>query len=237
MSSGSTTASSSSASSSASTSPASSHDPRFIAVGVVLGIFGLILLVVILVFTLRVRKRQIKAGEKSAGPYHGAMVLDKSHPATKIRPFGTPVTEGHSFRHIPGQDMRIAIRRPDGAWDFADPSEPFTPYGVSDVCPSPTSATSLITSGSTRRNWIPSNSWGIGSRSAISEYKEQESRASKLIRLGYDSRDRVTSDVEMGDLPITHPPPAYGHEPAVGPYVTYRQSIQPHWGPSGSSSS
>ena len=37
--------------------------------------------------------------------------------------------------------MRIALRRPDGAWHFADSRTPFTPTGVSeiDVVPSPIS--------------------------------------------------------------------------------------------------
>ena len=35
--------------------------------------------------------------------------------------------------------MRIAIRRPDGAWHFADSRTPFTPVGVNelDVVPHP----------------------------------------------------------------------------------------------------
>lgn len=38
--------------------------------------------------------------------------------------------------------MRIAIRRPDGGWDFADSGAPFTPQGVTelDVTPSPSSS-------------------------------------------------------------------------------------------------
>lgn len=38
--------------------------------------------------------------------------------------------------------MRIAYRRPDGAWHFADSSTPFTPTGVSDLENIPTSAVS-----------------------------------------------------------------------------------------------
>jgi hypothetical protein len=52
---------------------------------------------------------------------------------------------------------------------------------------------------------------------AIREYKEQESRAAQMIRLGYDERDL---DLEMGEEPLPHPPPAYGQEPTSGPYAT-----------------
>jgi hypothetical protein len=110
--------------------------------------------------------------------------------------------------------MRIAIRRPDGAWDFSDPSEPFTPSGISDVQPSPASSTTSFMPITKRPRGMSRSS-----RSAVLEYKEQESRAAQMIRLGYDARD---NDLEMGDGVLPHPPPAYGHEPVVGPYVTYR---------------
>lgn len=115
--------------------------------------------------------------------------------------------------HTPGRDMRLAIRRPDGAWDFTDPSQPFTPTGVSDICPSPMSSTATLISSSKRRRGSTTT------RSTVQEYKEQESRASQMIRLGYDARD---NELEMGDMALAHPPPAYGQEPTVGPYVTYR---------------
>jgi len=214
MSSSSTTSAPASTSSGANAST-SSNDPRSAVVGGVLGTLGLILLVGIVLITLRIRRRQKGDVEKATGPFQGTAVVDKSHPAARIVPFGTPGTEAHKFAHTPGRDMRIAVRRPDGAWDFADPSEPFTPGGVSDVCPSPMSSTTHLVSSKRKKS---SNSLG-GQRSAIMEYKEQESRASQLIRLGYDARD---NDLEMSDMPLPHPPPAYGSEPTVGPYVTYR---------------
>lgn len=33
----------------------------------------------------------------------------------------------------------MALRRQDGAWDFADPESPFTPDGIEDPVPSPIS--------------------------------------------------------------------------------------------------
>lgn len=209
----------------------SSPDPRNAAIGAVLGVAGLILLVGIVFITVRKRRRQQSDGEKPVGPFQGTAVLDKGHPAARIVPFGTPGTEGHFFRksllffaltnagitfiagHAPGQDMRIAIRRPDGAWDFTDPSEPFTPTGVSEIHPSPTSSSTNLIPNSRRQKGSRST------RSAVMEYKEQESRVSRMIRLGYDERD---NDLGMSDGPLPHPPPAYGQEPTVGPYVTYR---------------
>ncbi|KXN82439.1 hypothetical protein AN958_02558 [Leucoagaricus sp. SymC.cos] len=212
---------SASASSSARTS-ASSHDPRNVVVGCVLGIVGLILLVGILILTLRVRRRQKSARNSVMQPFHGSAVLDKRHPAARIVPFGTPGAEGHYYRHTPGKDMRIAIRRPDGAWDFTDPNQPFTPNGVTDIVPSPVSSTATFSSISKRQQEAPP-AVNRGS-AAILAYKEQESRAAQMIRLGYDARDH---DLAMGDGPLPYPPPAYGQEPTVGPYVTFRLSNNP----------
>ncbi|KAG6834677.1 hypothetical protein H0H93_008086 [Arthromyces matolae] len=63
--------------------------------------------------------------------------LDFHHPATHISPYGSHVGEALRFQHTPGSDMRIATRRPDGAWQFSDPSSPFTPSGVSELDSSP----------------------------------------------------------------------------------------------------
>ncbi|KAJ3574809.1 hypothetical protein NP233_g1513 [Leucocoprinus birnbaumii] len=232
MSSSSTTIHTSSASAaSASTTlgnSATAHDPRNTVVGVVLGILALCLLLGVGFLTLRARKRQSDGGDQR-GPFQGSAVWDKRHPAARIVPFGTPGAEGHTYYqpdfvivlgHTPGKDMRIAIRRPDGAWDFTDPNEPFTPSGVSDLQPSPSPASSRTTFFSS----INSSSKRDTSRNssmAVLEYKAQESRAAQMIRLGYDARD---NDLEIGDGPLPHPPPAYGQEPTSGPYATYRPS-------------
>lgn len=218
MSSSSTThaspASAASASSSAIDS-VSAHDPRNTVIGVVLGILALVLLLGVAFITLRVRRRQ-SGGDHERGPFQGIAVWDKAHPAARIIPFGTPGTEGHTYyRHAPGKDMRIAIRRPDGAWDFTDPNEPFTPSGVSDLQPSP--ASSRTTFFSTIKSQKETSRTSL----AILEYKAQESRAAQMIRLGYDARD---NDLVMGEGPLPHPPPAYGQEPTVGPYAPYRPS-------------
>jgi len=71
---------------------------------------------------------------EQTGPYQGT-VIQPDHPAAEIAPFGNPQSgaTGPRFKHIPGEDMRIAVRRPDGAWHFADSQTPFEPSGVKDL--------------------------------------------------------------------------------------------------------
>jgi hypothetical protein len=47
----------------------------------------------------------------------------------------------------PGSDMRIANRRPDGVWEFADSNAPFSPAGISDLNLSPSSSLSSFSQG------------------------------------------------------------------------------------------
>ncbi|KAG6829021.1 hypothetical protein H0H92_005929 [Tricholoma furcatifolium] len=114
--------------------------------------------------------------------------LSQHHPAAQITPFGSFGGETPRFRHTPGSDMRIAIRRPDGAWLFSNPHDPFSPYGVSeiDILPSPLSSTASLSS--------PVKSKGGG-----------DSKSLRNLRSDYDHRyDSVL------DLPL--PPPAYGYD-------------------------
>jgi len=87
--------------------------------------------------------------------------------------------------------MRIATRRPDGAWEFSNPGTPFNPLGVTEIEP-PTPCCS---------SFPPSPSTLEPPKSPVAIMKERESKAARLIRQGYD--DRESSD----DSP---PPPAYG---------------------------
>ncbi|KAG5644310.1 hypothetical protein DXG03_008728 [Asterophora parasitica] len=95
------------------------------------------------------KRRRLSKGSKEHGSesfISPGTRLDRSHPAARITPFGHPGGETPRFNHTPGSDMRIATRRADGAWDFADPRGPFTPTGVGelDVCPSPSSSTGML---------------------------------------------------------------------------------------------
>ncbi|KAF9561874.1 hypothetical protein CPC08DRAFT_707058 [Agrocybe pediades] len=124
------------------------NDRRMLAVVVVLGIVGAFLIAFIIWLTLRVKRRE-SSGE-NLGPYQGTLIQD-AHPAADITPFGAvghvSSAKGPRYKHKPGEDMRIAVRRPDGAWHFTDSRTPFTPTGVKeiDVTPSPiSSCTSLV---------------------------------------------------------------------------------------------
>ncbi|KAF8181849.1 hypothetical protein BJ912DRAFT_979345 [Pholiota molesta] len=124
--------------------PTPTNDHRLLAVIVVLVIVAAFLITYIMYITVRLKRRQ-ENGEIH-GPNQGTLIHDDDHPAANITPFGAvgPNAGGRvpRFKHNPGADMRIAIRRPDGAWHFTDSRTPFTPAGVKeiDVVPSPVSS-------------------------------------------------------------------------------------------------
>lgn len=89
--------------------------------------------------------------------------------------------------------MRIAIRRPDGAWHFTDSRTPFEPSGVKDLVNVPSlksSSASIISSSSNGR--IPSKK--------ADELKMEKSRRRHDPYLDFDLS------------PTVPPPPAYHPE-------------------------
>ncbi|PBK90399.1 hypothetical protein ARMGADRAFT_297065 [Armillaria gallica] len=129
----SSTASSSSSTPTVSTSP-SSTDKRPLIAGVTLASVALLVIAIILFFTFRRRKSSGSGSEDYIFSRH-ATVVDRSHIASRITPFGAPGGETPQFVHTPGSNMRIANRRSDGVWTFSDPRAPFTPQGVGDLTP------------------------------------------------------------------------------------------------------
>jgi len=94
--------------------------------------------------------------------------------------------------HHSGEDMRIALRRPDGAWHFTDSRTPFTPSGVGDidVIPSPMSSSTSLMS--------------FNSRLPLNHKKSQEAKSQKRdYHKGYDP------DLDFELSPTALPPPAY----------------------------
>lgn len=163
------------------------NDARINIVGVVLGVAAALLIAGVIYTTLRMKRRRstttnVDGSESFVSPPLGTSV-DHYHPAARITPFGSPGGETPRFKHTPGADMRIAMRRPDGAWHFADPRSPFTPSGVSeiDVLPSPSSSTGMLP--------------------PRVRMKEHEAKASRDLRYGYDY-----------DIDLNPPPPAYGYD-------------------------
>lgn len=90
--------------------------------------------------------------------------------------------------------MRIALRQPDGVWHFADTRESFTPAGVKDIVPLPTSSElrKSMLSANTAVTKIPSN-------------KEWEAKAARQLYKGYEPEYGFPTG-------LTIPPPAYQRE-------------------------
>jgi len=119
--------------------------PRILTVIIVLVVVGSIALIgLVICITIRLKKRR---PHDAFGPYEGTLV----HPedlAAQITPYGgSGPHRGRNvprFVHTPGEDMRIAFRRPDGAWHIGDSLTPFAPAGVNDIdfLPSPSVTTS-----------------------------------------------------------------------------------------------
>ncbi|KAJ7166413.1 hypothetical protein C8R43DRAFT_194543 [Mycena crocata] len=103
--------------------------------------------------SVAVRKgREVQEGE----------VVSRTHPAalmiTPAEGKGTP-----RFVHTPGTNMRIATRRSDGAWEFADPRAPFMPAIIADATDDPrplsrNSSAAMVEHSSDPRNFPPSHS-------------------------------------------------------------------------------
>ncbi|PBK90393.1 hypothetical protein ARMGADRAFT_297005 [Armillaria gallica] len=108
----SSTASSSSSTPTVSTSP-SSTDKRPLIAGVTLASVALLVIAIILFFTFRRRKSSGSGSEDCIFCRH-ATIIDRSHIASRITPFGAPGGETPQFVHTLGINMRIAIRRSDG---------------------------------------------------------------------------------------------------------------------------
>ncbi|TFK68470.1 hypothetical protein BDN72DRAFT_841758 [Pluteus cervinus] len=109
---------------SSSESPPQSPANLSVVIGAVLGVIGGILIVCIVIYTIRLKRNQ-KNGEGQSS--HGTIV-DRAHLASRITPFGSNQNRGPTFEHTPGQDMRVAVRRADGGWDFEHPQTPLTAH-------------------------------------------------------------------------------------------------------------
>ncbi|KAF9461852.1 hypothetical protein BDZ94DRAFT_790607 [Collybia nuda] len=177
-------------------------DGRTNIVGIVLGVAGLFIVCIIVYTTWRLKRRRSAgaADDPSFGdPQKHGTVLDRAHPAARITPFGSPEGETPRFKHTPGADMRIAVRRPDGAWQFSDPRTPFAPIGVSelDVLPSPSPSSFSSTATAT----IPPVRGP--------HKKELEAKpARKACERDYDPD-------------LNPPPPAYGYGYEYGGYINH----------------
>jgi len=143
--------------------PSQTTDKRVVAVGVSLGIIGFLAIVGIIFWVLRLRRRSTGAQDATSltdrnhQKYLRHTDVDEQHPARRVVPFGSPEGETPRFVHTPGENMRIATRRPDGAWDFIEPGGPLTPSGFRDtdsiMPPSPSSSVFTSRKDSNMKPW------------------------------------------------------------------------------------
>ncbi|KAJ6602221.1 hypothetical protein B0H10DRAFT_663399 [Mycena sp. CBHHK59/15] len=131
--------------SSASPSPSSSSAPSNapshaipVAIAAIAVLFLVSLMLLALHFRRQNKKKTSAAQTRKGREVHAGETVSRTHPAalmiTPAEGKGTP-----RFVHTPGTNMRIATRRADGAWEFADPRAPFTPAIIADAADAPPS--------------------------------------------------------------------------------------------------
>ncbi|KAJ8697216.1 hypothetical protein PTI98_007014 [Pleurotus ostreatus] len=226
-----------SATSSAATAESpSTNDSRVVVLGVVLGIVAAILIAGIIYMTLRFRRKQSDSPDPSKadhrpGPSYGTS-LSSNHFAARITPFGAlgaggeapqfgeysylsasrhaPIVLAPASAHRPGENMRVAIRRADGGWQFLDQRSPRSPgsFDVHDTpLPSPAPSATSFNTLSSSYPLLPSASTQSLLPLPMSA-KEREAqmyaeRARGLRQLGVPDTEYAVDDV---------PPPAYVHD-------------------------
>ncbi|EPQ55337.1 hypothetical protein GLOTRDRAFT_111209 [Gloeophyllum trabeum ATCC 11539] len=131
-------------------SPNDVADKRVVALGISLGVVGFLVIVGIVFYVLRLRKRTAAVPDattltdRNHQKYLRHTDVDARDPAHRVVPFGSPGGETPRFVHTPGANMRVAQRGPDGAWEFFDPARPLTPSGFRDPDSMPPSPSSTV---------------------------------------------------------------------------------------------
>ncbi|TFL03774.1 hypothetical protein BDV98DRAFT_590666 [Pterulicium gracile] len=182
------------------------HSTSLTTIGLISAVVALILIIFILLLTKRFRGRNKSGATLLPGgtdlPSHRSTVMDPRHPAARITPFspnasGVRDMPGSQFDYKPGENMRVAMRRPDGAWDFVDPaSTQNSPYGATHLDGMPVSSSTASFS-----SYPPPPA-------AQRSKKEEEAARWRRKDLDYEL------GVDSGDLMA--PPPAYGQTAGTG---------------------
>ena len=138
---------------------------------IILSILAALLVAYIVYITLKSKKRQQNSEHPGPSRYTSSIHLNLNHPAAQIAPFGSYSHSGATrprysvysplfyffhqhapVEHTPGEDMRIAVRRPDGGWNFTSQT-PFEPSGVRDLDNVPSLKSSSASIASSCSNW------------------------------------------------------------------------------------
>ncbi|KZT04834.1 uncharacterized protein LAESUDRAFT_727693 [Laetiporus sulphureus 93-53] len=90
-----------------------------IAIGVSIGFIAVLTIVSGIVLHRRRRNPHVIASEPRK-EVRRSTILELSHPACRVTPFGSPEEDTPRFMHTPGANMRVAHRRSDGGWEFTE---------------------------------------------------------------------------------------------------------------------
>ncbi|KAH9915500.1 uncharacterized protein B0H18DRAFT_96108 [Fomitopsis serialis] len=164
-----------------------------IAAGVSVSLVVILGIVGFLFWYLRRRHVHVAASQP-AKPTKRSTLLDPSHPACHVTPFGSPGGETVRFMHEPGANMRIAHQREDGGWEFTDMS------------PNDLSTFDLTGYVQPRNSLSGRSTLSFASTMHMGSDKKGKLLPGELTTRGYMERDR-DMDVDIEG----NPPPAYSH--------------------------
>ncbi|KIY61421.1 hypothetical protein CYLTODRAFT_447710 [Cylindrobasidium torrendii FP15055 ss-10] len=167
-------------------------DHRLLMAGLIMAVLGIVLVGVIMYCTRRFQKKKAAEAEAAGEADKSIETLESGHPARRITPFWAstqvnPAGDGPRFVHVPGADMRIALRRDDGSWQFESPRAGFNPEGVAEAVPSPTTSSHTRTASRTSAHMLGST------------------------KGGFSRKKGFESEYEFEPAPDVLPPPAYAY--------------------------
>ncbi|KAH9833431.1 uncharacterized protein C8Q71DRAFT_813928 [Rhodofomes roseus] len=161
-----------------------------IAAGVSVSLVAVLAIAVFLFWYLHRRHVHV-AQSQPAKPVKRSTLLDPSHPACHVTPFGSP-GEAVRFVQEPGANMRTAHQREDGGWEFTDMS------------PNDLSTFDLTGVVQPRNSLSGRSTLSFASTLHMGSDKKAKLLPGELTTRGYLERD-MDVDIEG------NPPPAYSH--------------------------
>ncbi|KAK7023046.1 hypothetical protein R3P38DRAFT_2957225 [Favolaschia claudopus] len=120
---------------SSTSTPSSSSASHSSTLPIVITIVAIVLLLAAMLVAFHFRRRSNKKQSSTAAGVRKGREVQAGETVSRTHPSALMISDGKGsprFVHTPGTNMRIATRRPDGAWEFADPRAPFTPALIAD---------------------------------------------------------------------------------------------------------